>query len=840
MITATAAIRLTFAEAIAHFNVEARREMMNRKNGTRGPINERTRDGIITAVRDACEAALTAHGQSTADLDAAVVGPYLSRLWTWVPDTFSAGTRKSYQSRCRAFVRVVLGVEATRRRLGRLLVATAPWAPLAEALARMGGIGRAYRSVLLSLAQLAARAGYHSPEALSVRDDVRGLVRTWVAEEEGLALHGDDRVASRRARKRAEALANKMLDAYRIARRELAAAGHTPPPPFSSVVVTGKSGLKSLADWPDRVRAGGYTGPFDALGAWEACRYIVPDLHAQIEGHIADHGTAARRGRHAGRRKPSWARRVRHGAAMVAAALCRLEPRLPKPAREIDLLDLWTLTVGECAATGQPAQATQALRAKLRGTAPVAGRARPLMRLVLDDMAAAIYRHARVRSSLAEHAEAPVPFYPADAVRAMDVVFQAFEEVVFHVDEDDDHAAEGDAEQVAQWGQVSGLYGKLKRLAKGKQEKVAAYLTGQKHREGDLPVHWGDVVGEVLPWLWREAIEAEQALRDALAHGARAEGELVARLRRDFYAKNERYLILAVTIADGMRLSQYLHGIVGHNFVITPERDRRQRWVGIRAVHCRWYTTDTEWPWAAVKMDTKGAADVPCGGQVLRPTLVDHRLLFRHLVEYRPARLVACGVLRSVQAYSPDADRWPLFVTDAPRQPREVPFVGQYSDVWFRRLWGAALRDGLVHGAGLDLPEYGDPALGARYPLCFAPHYLRTLVASFLIGVLPEHAEYEGRELKPHELACDMTHDELDTLKRRYKVRTQGMKDREHVAGRRNLYHFNALALWLLTGWTEGEDYSWFWRAYDPADPLAARHAARRRVRKGVDQIAAA
>jgi hypothetical protein len=707
--------------------------IINRKTGEAQQVTPAARDAMVSSVRTALRRAV-----GPQDIDTVDLRPLLETL----PEHARLHAEERHHERpanaadrVRRFIHVVEGRAFVRAR-GGLAYVLPDWRPLYQAIAALKKTRPERASAILRLQNVALLGGtIHDPRNLPDRATVMGWARA--------------QQYNRTAIKR-------MLDAYRLARRLLAASQPTLQLP--DLDAGGRSDLRgvlTIPDLPARLAAAGYTGSANPSAA-EVVRLIAPKL-----GQAMDHYLTSAQGRNL---SPESRKRVVGAVSRLVAELIRAgyEPA------SLTLLDLVDESIH-----GHGASAENVLLAEVLGPEATATTATTLLRHVLDRAAVASAARSPLKVLEAEAAPPQAPTAPSFYTRTV----RRDAEILWNITQCVYGAMKGRARH--RWEPVEAAFRDVLAHVKAHNKRVR--LLNQKDKLRLLAnVTLPQLVCIGLPALRRKALKLRAHYRRALRHHrGNATAAAVLRARKRYATWLRRYLVLAVMASDGLRVKNYAGARVGPDGHLRPtvRRDRRTgRWLALTRVETYWRGFDEPQVCLKVKTDENGGERTRYG-RALRPGIVDHALLLDYWTDVRLDDLMSCGLLTSRAAYDPDADRFALFVS-----PRSRKADGRYTSTALSVICGRALHWVCIHALNrTGIPAWRDPARTTEWRSLLAGHVIRLLIATYWGGIR-----------QAWERARILTDDTAETLVRSYSKVSARMEELKLVAGVENPTHFDA------------------------------------------------
>lgn len=280
------------------------------------------------------------------------------------------------------------------------------------------------------------------------------------------------------------------------------------------------------------------------------------------------------------------------------------------------------------------------------------------------------------------------------------------------------------------------------------------------------------------------------------------------------------YVLVAVFLDDGLRVSNYAYARSGEHFVPEVVEDEAGTPVSFRRVETSFRGLDK--PGARLKVTQDRSGKERRRERYLLPGMVDHDLLFRYWFETRPRNLVRGGVLSDVAEYDPEDDHYAVFVRTR-RLPGNRAHRATKRQTWEQSAMdaGCMLPNSLADRFGkslhwimkevLDtpgLPEWNTPELrSGRWRGVFGAHITRTIIAV-----------YHGGMREDWNTATYLTNDDRETLESHY-LEIAPLVDRlRRRSDSRNPHWFDSVIDQILEG-HEGSDWGSFWDSFDPEKP---------------------
>jgi hypothetical protein len=228
------------------------------------------------------------------------------------------------------------------------------------------------------------------------------------------------------------------------------------------------------------------------------------------------------------------------------------------------------------------------------------------------------------------------------------------------------------------------------------------------------------------------------------------------------------HLMSSLSIEDGMRKKQYVHGRPGSHFIIELERDSCGKPIGIKGLSTCWLAAKGDTArvknWERKKgLNERKLRDV-------RPGYVDFAMLWDFLSYQRPLDLLSSLAIPSLDEYDLESDLlnspWPLFVSPSPVTDRtsQTRRDGSWTD--FTEQVGQELH----HAVRLfrpELPSWEEVSADPKWRHLWTTHVGRMLTASYWGGIRDRW-----------DIAMYLTMDTERTLKGEYSVVAHELKDK--------------------------------------------------------------
>lgn len=448
------------------------------------------------------------------------------------------------------------------------------------------------------------------------------------------------------------------------------------------------------------------------------------------------------------------------------------------------------------------------------GGAPTA----PLLRAVADELAAHSYRASPLVVSV-QAAGLPVPLYTPAVVQGVRRLYAIARDALRPK-----LVAAGEA-GAQRW-----------MVVEFEQRALVAHMTAvarQRRATGQvdkrlLPLHWGELACVGLPALRQRALAAEARWGAWQASGLAADSDRGVRVAAAWHRALLAYLVTAIFTAEGLREKNLRGARLGAQ--VRPEwrRDRRGRIVGVERVTTQFRGDDPAWVRLKQTHDSGGGSSPRTRVREWQwaPGLVDHRLLYRYLVEVRPELARRSGLLAEGVAHDPTRDEWALFISPRPSRGRGGGQAGGgYSRGILSDLVGRSLfwivRDVLRRPG---LPSSYREACGRSHALrgLFGAHVIRSLAATWWGGLRNrwDYAEAYTNDLQP-------------TLHAHYAKIPTWMARAVGTGGAGDPTWWGEVADVLVSEMDSALDWDGFWGAFDPARSWSAAEVRARLRRRG-------
>lgn len=725
----------TAQDAVERFRECVRSGTVHSSSSDRsGSISPSDANAIISVVAGAFR-----HASGKSDLDSISYAAFADALPLYAEqDALARGLSDvaNRKSRARRFVRTVDGRQRKRGRGGRDAIPHA-WVPLYDALEELPQDARRrsrVRGHLVTLAQELATVGIVRPQDLPDANEVAGLL-----EERGSC----------------RGIATQLLWSYRIAREAL--LDRMPElPDVDRCPMQSERGIRSLPDIVDRLEAVGYAGPIRDLTATEMMRFIAPRFHANVNTYV--NGLAHARG-------AGWPKHVWGAASRAISALARRGRDLRK-LRALDLLlsrviverppeedeedDIDWSEYND----GSPLEAEEVERPTVT-----------LLEAIAPDMAVESLVNSPLRVQSVEQDDS---LYFTETVIADLGILKGMAV----------EAASRAPRAIRAKMEAADL--EVRKFIKSvKKENDRKRVDGRKRKEAILElITMPQVVCLGLPRLREHVLCLREEWQEALeVHGGDPNAPLVRSGRSRYERWLERYVICAVMTADGLRVQNYANarlGSIGDEEMVTSiapcgtevrsycHIEPRLEDGRITSVRTGFYGKDDKR--VKLKVTHVGkTGDWRRRHHFLRPSVVDFDLLLEYLVEVRPHRLVAQGLLRSTDDYNlrRDIDDWhfALFVSPVRSEEPFAAATGAFKSEFVSAAYGAALHWMCVEVLGRDLPPFRSKELRTKYRSLFSAHVSRLLAATYLYGIRQRLTE-----------AMTFIDDTAEVVARRYTV----------------------------------------------------------------------
>jgi hypothetical protein len=338
---------------------------------------------------------------------------------------------------------------------------------------------------------------------------------------------------------------------------------------------------------------------------------------------------------------------------------------------------------------------------------------------------------------------------------------------------------------------------------------------GHKNKTG-LDITYPQLTCVIIPHL-----KCQVDIARAQWHAYTKSSDRGARRHAEYRDALRRLIVTMVVSDDCMRIANYAHGRVGHNFLLEYDRDRRGKLKAITKLSYMWRGGDTN-----VEAQTKirrygrGAKSQEAIRSVRAASsgLVDYTYLTEYFTMVRVHDLVACGRIPSVEAYDVEKDHWALFVCPKPRhkQSDRVDDWSAHIDTsTLTNYFGQSLHEGMVGALGRNLPAWDSPEITTQYRALFSAHIVRLLFSSYCFGLRGK--EYMG-------LAEKRLMDRRSTIEGHYLAFADHFEEKQKQQGLENPHFFDLLMDQMLYGNASAEQWTAFWRGYHHTLPLTNIH----------------
>gem|GEM_PF-4996822 len=760
---------ITLRDAIDFFKNQSDAKLIpNRKTGVMRGLSAGEMRLIVSHTTTAVRAASGSNDPLAVEL-----APYLEVLVEFAKRDAEAHGRsaKREASSVRLFLAVVEGREPkTRRRVRRDAILPA-WLPLYDALTNLrdsNGNRRSPRSVrypgyLYAMQSFMQLRGINSPRQLPPYERICGWAET------------DD--VSRKA-------LDNWFTAYRTARSQCDLS----LPDLARSPIGWHRGLRGLENLNDLVeqalrRNGG--GPSAAragtahdAGQMELIELLAPRIGEAVKLYLAHTQKSA-----------AWNESVVTATSCMVAELVRMGRC--SDLHELDHIALYEsqveVQIGASRATS--VGLLQRHLAGFDGTGKVS-----LLRAFVDAAARRSFDSSPIelRTTVPED---EVPWYTAATFNDLSVIWAVTKFVYGH----GAGAPEGGMARLLQdrWARIRIEYDLLRQHMK--DINGARQSTGHKAK-GMLDFTWATLVCAGLSRLWRQADDLRNRYQET-CYQHDGDSPVRKKARMAYHHALKDYVLAAILLDDGLRIRNYALGRVGVNFVPRVERAADGTWQRITGVTTRFRGYDPE---AGLKIKRDAGGSERERTRSLLPGIVDMDLLSDYWLDARPYDLVACGLIESVEAYDPDADRFALFIS-----PQSTRSSGAYSPPTLSKRFGKFVHGFMRDVLGRDVPAWSqlrgrsaDPILKKTWRGLFNAHPARLFIGSYVGGIRDQWAR-----------ASTLTNDAIATLQKHYTEVRSFYEDAKGRSGIEHPNHFDHVvdAIW------EGEVIDW--RAFDPSRP---------------------
>lgn len=801
----------TFREAIATFRAKATAgEIVNRKTGQPGPFAASRVPPILSNVTTAVRRAAASQNGGRHLGETEILELELEPFWTVMPklafdDAEENGRSDPAKERAnvRLFVSAVTGrdIEHDRQPVVPARVPDA-FRPLYDAVVaehahhqRLSkATMRSYKRGVLKMAELLLSQGIAGPEGMPTDPE---LVHQW-----GKALGWP----------RKETM--YCLTAYRKA-AGYAGATHLPLP--YDLVDEDGLGIKSLPDYPARLKQAGYTGDPRTAPIQDTVLALAPDLGEPLIKVITAGRTAGM--------SPAWAEFRERTANWLVAEVLRNASALEINVETLTWLDLW-IERREVDVVLDAKQESQLARYRSSRVAKTSRREhRSLMRLLLDAGAPRSYENSNLRLKNPAHEREAVPVYTQQMMQhaktAWSITKAWFGEAMEH-----------DEPEI--WGRATAAFTALQKHIK--EYNRPRLLLGRKPKNR-LPITYPQSLCMGVPYLARQCYALRGELRDRLVKLGHLESRESQRLLNEYDSALFAWAVFTIPTDDGLRRKNYANASLGAQVRVQYTPEPPGAVTGVARVSTHWSGADGEL--VALKKTTENDA----GTQVVNdrdrditPAFLDPVLAFDYLTITRPRALVAAGLLERVEDFNPRRDDWPLFITTRPTAeqraqyhaeqaayqaavvevaegtsevtPARPTWRGHMSEDRLSELYGRTMHRICVEVLGRDdLPAFDDPKLAKDWFGIFSIHIFRTEIAC-----------YYGGTRNDWDAASDLTNDTLETLKKNYHKVQKDLDAKKHRTDWQNPKWFDAV-MDRAAGRHPGDDWVSFWRRFDPMRP---------------------
>lgn len=397
-----------------------------------------------------------------------------------------------------------------------------------------------------------------------------------------------------------------------------------------------------------------------------------------------------------------------------------------------------------------------------------------------------------------------------------------------------------DPEDNAEWTQIQRGYEKLVAEMRA-SNALAGTLAGHRDKSR-LHTTWTELVFLGLPALEARVREARRLWRHCMNRVGRTDSRRCRTLRLAYEERLTEYVVYAVILADGMRISNYTGALVGPghpaHFQVAFSRDYDQTPIGVHSVRVVFRRNDE--PLAQLKKNDRSDVLDRVRSKDLEPGLVNFDLLWDYLSDVRPARLRRRGIIGETAVFDIESDGFALFVAGR-NGPKKNNTTGRFTEDSLGEVFGRTLHWVCVEVLKLNAREglrpeeiiptwkeltnvkqwkQRDPARYrylSRWTALFAPHIVRNLYNVYFYGVRQNAKQ-----------AMSATDDTLRILIQNYTVFAEGMGRKLHEHGPTNPKWFDAAVDEMIRPRRKGDDWRAFWSAFDPWEPGRAVAALRR------------
>ena len=666
--------------------------------------------GDVNAIVSVAAAALR-HASGRSDLDQVPYAAFADDLPLYAQqDADARGLRDvaNRVSRARRFVYTVDGRVRERRRTGPGSVPDG-WVPLYDVLR---GLRRSNHdrmsSHLAVLAQLLATQGVLRPQDLPDRNRLRYMLR-------GIG--------------QSESYTANLIVAYRTA-RELLADRIPDLPDIDRCPVLEERGLRSIPDIVERLERRGYVGPVRSISTEEAMRMLAPRFHSAVHAYIQEHR---------GGRSAEWPKKIWGAASRALACLASL-------GRELEELYPFALLLERVEREDTTAEVSSEIDWSdfMDQSSPGDDECGQATMTLLETVALEMADAAAENSPLEiESTSSGTAYFTETLISDIGCL----RDVAIHAARNAPKAIV--ARLMAARAEIAEFIRSMRK------RNAQARVHGRKRKETILElVTLPQIVCVGLPRLRDHVIELRSEWQEALdVHGGDMTAPLVRSAYRRYEMRLEEYLVFAVLTADGLRVQNYANarlGPIGDDEMVTSVArcgTKVRSYCHIQpviqggeivAVRTGFYGKDHKR--VKLKIARRGATgDWRRRLHLLRPNVVDFDLLQEYLVNVRPHRLVAQGLLPSAEDYDLDRDvnewHFALFVSPNVSAEPLAAVTGAFdSDVLSRR-YGKALHWICVEALNRDLPRFGSRQMAKEYRALFSAHVSRLLAATYLFGI---------------------------------------------------------------------------------------------------------
>jgi hypothetical protein len=772
-------------------------KVANLRKGGCGPISASDQAAIESSFR----AAITHAAGKTilSDISFDLYAQDLAQYALQHAAEYGLSDKANRAARCRRFVATVEGGIRRRRRPSAAAVPEA-WLPLygaAQQCSRGTRARAAFHSEIAKLARLAMLHGVDSPEMLPPAP----VIREWAAKS------GNARANE----------ITRLLWAYRRARLYLLqSVPDAGLPDIDRHPLTDERGIRSLADIVERLEAVGYNGAIAAIAAEDVIRLLAPGWHQAMTDYIDGKGQSAGR---------EFRKRTVGASSRFLAALVRSGHGELTTAHPATLL-LKQVETGEIVdleadgALGWQAEIASLEGISLEDGSPGASERvmvkRPLIEVLAASMASDSIDNSSLRVTRPTDREGPEHWTEtvmADVRRVADIGH---------------HAASTSRIVRARPALLHEATAAVKAFIDGMKEYNRAVSFSDRKAKSKLLalITLPQVVCLGIPALRSHVLALRAAWQTALLRYGDAAHPRVRACESKYDRWLWRYLVFAVFIADGLRLTNYSGarlGAVGRERLterrapdgtmiksythVEPQINAEGRLAGVAT---NFYGDDH--PSVKLKIaKVAGSDEWREREHWLRPGIVDMELFHDYLTRVRAKHLVSAGLVSDLSDYSlaDDVAEWhfALFVSPAVSKDPYRAITGGYTPHVISETYGRMLHWIAVEVLGREVPPYGQE-LKAMYRRVFSGHSSRLKLGTHLYGVLGRRTD-----------AATLLNDSPEVVEKRYSVVEASM------VHRRGWEHPRFFDAYFTRIWDQNEVIDW-----DQEDPLGSLPLAERPV----------